>query len=368
MLRIAWWAAVTLLIVESCANKPVASLEAAGSFVITLPKSLVNSEYHSIIPGYWNTPRGVDTVLYLFGADADSVWMYRYPHPEPVRQVCLSNPTWAEITSTYFDLEAQCLYAYDHNIRRLYRLDSDLRIVRIDTLTPLFDAEGMRYSVSSEVCVSRDVVTCNVGAHTDVATFLNKPCLAQFDLKGRVWRFVHSYPKEIREDPERSFWNPVLSDVVSHENIVHFRYAFSDSIYVLRQDGSVVPVTKSIDPNVNFHAKLPDPPPSSFSLWLTEPYIVYYNYIRPTQTHVSVLSKGQPLRSRDGRMASDENSRYSLIVTKAEETSVVDLPEDNKGLSPCPLVLGDKMAFVRRSRRDGQEGRMTFAMYRIAMK
>ncbi len=368
MLRIAWWAAITLLIVESCANKPVASLEAAGSFVITLPKNLVNSEYHSIIPGYWNTPRGVDTVLYLFGAGADSVWMYRYPNPEPVKQVCLSNPRWAEITSTYFDGEAQCLYAYDHNLWRLYRLDADLRIVGVDTLAQLFDAEGIRYAVSDAVCVSRNVVTCNIGAYSDVKTYLQKPCLARYDLKSRQWTFVHSYPQEIRDDTGRSFWHPILSDIVSPEDIMHFRYAFSDSIYVLRQDGSVMPVAKSVDAHVNFHSKLPDPPPSSYSLWLTEPYIVYYNYIRPTETHVSVLSKGQPLRSKDGRVASDELSRYSLIVTKEGKTSVVDLPDDHKGLSPCPLVLGDKMAFVRRSRKDQQDGRMTFAMYRIAMK
>lgn len=357
-----------VLIVESCTKEPVVSLEAAGSFVITLPKSLVNSEYHSTIPGYWNTTRGVDTVLYLFGAGADSVWMYRYPNPEPVKQVCLSNPRWAEITSTYFDSEAQCLYAYDDHLRRLYRLDSDLRIVRVDTLTELFDTVGVRYYVADEVCVSRDVVTCNVVCNVEFPLFWQKPCLAQYDLKRRRWRFVHSYPREIREDTGRSFLRPRLSDIESPENIVYFRYAFSDSIYVLRQDGSVVPVAKSVDPNVNFHSKLPDPPPSSYSLWLTEPYIVYYNYIRPTETHVSVLSKGQPLRSKDGRVASDELSRYSLIVTKDGETSVVDLPDDHKGLSPCPLVLGDKMAFVRRSRKDQQEGRMTFAMYRIAMK
>lgn len=366
MLRTAWWAMIVVLIMESCTNEPVAVVEAAGSFVIDLPATVTQYRDVCVIP----TRRGASGLredgLIVYGIGSNMFWRYEIGNPKPVDSVAMPFNQVIPIGGMYFDPQSQVLYAksYDRT-NRVCRFSADLRLIGIDTLPELLDDSGMRYSITSRFTAGEVSITACVGAETEVLPFLARPCLARFDRTRNSWSFLHRHPKEIRDDPQRPFWYPLMSDVEPGEVVQYFRYQFSDSIYRILPNNSVEPVIKSLPKGVNFHEPETDSTMRSRDLYITEPRFVQYGYVAEHDLHVTVFVERQEERLPDGRIASEESARVALVLTRGDETSVRALPAGLRLYNPFPFFLGDKVVFARYSVMDQKNGRMTFSMFRL---
>lgn len=366
MLRTAWWAMIVVLIMESCTDEPVAVVETAGSFVIDLPATVRQYRDVCVIP----TRRGVsgkqENGLIVYGIGSNMFWRYDLGNPKPVDSIVMPSKGATPIGGMYFDPKTQVLYSktYDRT-NRMFRFTADLGLIGIDTLPELLDDSGVWYSMTSRFTAGGNFITACVGAETEVTPFLARPCLARYDRAQNSWSFLHRHPKEIRDDPQRPFWYPLMSDVEPGEVVQYFRYQFSDSIYRLLPNNSVEPIIKSLPKGVNFHEPETDSSMRSRDHYITEPRFVQYGYVAEHDLHVTVFVEGQEERLQDGRIASEESARVALVLSRDDATNVHALPDGLRLYNPFPFFLGDRVAFARYSVMDQKAGRMTFSMFRI---
>ena len=368
MLRLSWWAAIILLIVESCANKPVASLEAAGSFVITLPDEVLRlHKFYRVVPLSTEESNSSRQMIAVCGLGSSWIWLYRIEFPLAQDSLCLDSTGAFKIDLVYYDRYEKSLYLTGHNDRRVYRLSRDLEILSVDTLGELRDNGGVEYFLGTGMSVGKDVLYFSVGANTDVDSFLIRPCLAAYDLKFKRWRFLHRHPIEIQKDAKRTFWYPLLASFDITTSTQYHRFQFSDSVYSTSSEGIVKPKVHSKPVGVDFHRPYPASTSSTWDLEVTEPRITFYEYLPKISAHVSVLVCGQSPRMPDGRLATDGTSEKMLIVSRHNKTTALPLPRNIRLYSPSPSVIGDQIMFARDSDSDRQAGRATFTTYRLRL-
>ncbi len=361
------------LIVESCANKPVASLEAAGSFVITLPMVIGNDTYFRLVTGKAEMTRDNENLLYLMIRPVDSVWVYRLGGPLPIRRLRLpiAGLTLEDMTFDVFS-KRLCIVCEPPSSSGLFRIllryNVDLSLCQVDTLPPLRDGRDVEYVPLPPTRVIGNTYRTSVAAVGEYRQFVTSASIAQYDLTSKKWSFIHRRPSEIQEDTIRPFLFPLLADRHGADRIQYLRYEASDSLYRVNLNGRIEKVTPSAPSIVDFHTRLPERQYTSSLLYATEPHLVYYNYLPEKDIHVSIAMNRQSERILDGRLADEGTAKYVVQFFNDDLAEVLQLPSGLVYEFPSPLVLGDRMAFLRRSRKDKQEGRMTFAMYRIAMK
>lgn len=372
MPRIAWWAAIALLIVESCTTEPVASLEAAGSMFVELPKPVNSRDYYQIAPRIITVGGRSDTLLFLFFRSLDSVWVYRLGEACPFGKEQLAIENAKPEAIAFDDVNRQvlvyCETSHSNEIRRFIEYYSyDLDFIRTDTLATPVDEHGYTYSVYSGPVYNDQMLAFSVSAQVRPGEdFRSKPCLAQYNLRTKSWRFVHQSPIEIQKDSDRFSTRPVIAAEDSKHQLWFFRYPLSDSIYRLDVSGVVRNVLIS-QSGIEFHSPVPYPPPAGWDPFTNEPFILGYYYLVDSETHVSLLKDRQPVRRSDGRLASLREAPCSLIFTRGNRTAKVNVPSGLLGFTPDPFIIGDRIAFARRSRTDEQAGRLTFSLFRMRL-
>lgn len=366
ILRAAWLTMIIVLITESCTNEPVAVVTAAGTFGIDLPATVRQYRDICVIPIRRGESGIQNDGLILYGIGSQMFWQYDVGNPTPIDSVSLPTDQVFPIGGMYFDPQSQVLYAksYDRT-NRVCRYTADLTLAGIDTLPDLVDGTGIWYSMASDFTASGSTLTACVGADAEVQPFLARPCLAQFDRTRKSWKFLHRHPKEIRDDPQRPFWYPLISGVEPGGQVQYFRYQFSDSIYRIRTNGSIEPVVKSVPDGVNLHEPRQDSSMRSWDPYVTEPRFVQYGYVLEHDLHVTVFVEGQKARLPDGRIASEESARVALVLTRKNATRTLSLPAGLRLYNPFPFFLDNNVVFARYSVTDQKAGRLTFSMYRI---
>lgn len=373
MKSIAWWAAITFLIFESCTMKPVVLLETAGSVLMELPESMNLDDYYQVAPRIVSDGKKSDTLLFLFCRSIDSVWVYRLGVSRPIGCKRLATPHVRPESITFDDVSRRVLvYCEDSRpdeIKRYvesYTYEMDL--IRTDTLTVPVDDDGFTYSVYSGPVYDSRTLTFSVSAQVYRGEeFLSKPCLAQYNLQSKSWRFVHRCPIEIQEDTNRFSNRPIIASYDRNNSWCFFRYPLSDSIYSLNVSGVVQNVLFSKS-GVDYHAPVPQPVPSGWDPFTIEPFVLSYFYLNDADMHVSLLKERQPLRRPDGRLTSLKDAPCSLVFTRGPHTETIKVPAGLITFIPDPFVIGDVIAFARRSKVNEQTGRITLSLFRMRIE
>ncbi len=363
MLRIAWWAAITLLIVESCTKEPVVSLEAAGSFVVQFPSTdLCDDDMLAIVSNGTSS----DTLLYYVFSKVDSIYAYRLGTPFPIYRAGITRSSRQRLM---FDCDMQQVIVLSEESLRtddrryLEYFTPGLEHLKTDTIHKPVDESGMTYNFERGSVFAGNKLTVGVSAEITVSEgHLEKYSIAQLDLDTKKWKFIHRFPEQMRVDRQRYYASPMIAVRQSRTDSIYFRYTLSDSVYRILPDGSVENLFSSVVPGVDLHTRITVPESGLFDSFITEPTFICYSHLYTEDLHLTVLKERQSERLSDGRLAAYDSAPASLLVTTERGTGVLRLPEDHHAFS---FVIGNRIAFYRKPGKNDKPGRMVYSLYRL---
>lgn len=363
MLRIAWWAAITLLIVESCTKEPVVSLEAAGSFVVQFPSTdLCDDELLAIVSNGVSS----DTLLFYVFPEVDTIYAYRFGTSFPIYRAGITKSSRRRLM---YDCDMQQVIMLSEESLRtddrryLDYFTPSLAHLKTDTIQKPVDESGMTYNFERGSVLAGNKLTVGVSAEITVTEgHLEKYSIAQLDLNTKKWKFIHRFPEQMRADRKRFYASPMIAARQSRTASIYFRYTLSDSIYRILPDGSVENLFSSIVPGVDLHTRLTVPESGLFDSFITEPTFICYSHLDSEDLHLTVLKERQSERLPDGRLASYDSAPSSLVVTSVRGTGVLRLPEGHSAFS---FVIGDKIAAYQGHGKNHKPGRIVYSLFRL---